>query len=55
MTAFIIVAIAAILLLILVWRWIVLQRRSRQDGESFAGRSTISELFSRDKRNKKKS
>ena len=53
MLAFIFVALAAILLLILVWRWIVLQRRNRQEGESFAGRSTISELFSRDKRNKK--
>jgi len=55
MTAFIIVALAAILLLVLVWRWIVLQRQSRQDGESFAGRSTISELFSKDKRKKRKS
>lgn len=53
MTTFITVALAAILLVIIIWRWIVLQRRNRQEGESFAGRSTISELFSRDKRNKK--
>jgi hypothetical protein len=54
MSAFIIVALAAILLILIVWRWLVLQRQSRQDGEPFAGRSTISELFSKDKRRKRK-
>jgi membrane protein implicated in regulation of membrane protease activity len=43
MTAFIIVALAAILLIIVVWRWLGLRRQSRQQGESFAGKSTISE------------
>jgi len=55
MFTFILVALAAISLMIIVWRWMALQRRNRRDGESFAGRSTISELFSKDKRNKKKS
>lgn len=53
MTAFILVALAAILLMLLVWRWLKLQRQSRRDGESFAGRSTISELLSKEKKNKK--
>jgi len=55
MAAFIIIALAAVLLMILLWRWIGLHRQSRQDGESFAGKSTMAELFSKDKRKKRKS
>jgi flagellar biogenesis protein FliO len=54
MTAFILTALTAVLLIILVWRWLGLRRQSRQQGESFAGRSTISELFSKEKQKKPK-
>jgi hypothetical protein len=55
MIAFIIVALAAVLLMLLVWRWLGLHRQNRQKGESFAGKSTLSELLSNDKKKKKES
>jgi len=55
MTAFILVALAAILLMLLVWRWVGLHRKNKPDGNSFAGRSTFSEVVSKEKRKKKES
>ena len=52
MTAFIIVALATVLLIIVVWRWLRLNRQSRRQGESFAGKSTISEQWSKEKEKK---
>jgi len=53
MIAFIIVALAAILLMIVVWRWVALQRKNRQEGDSYAGKSTYSEMLSKEKRKKR--
>jgi hypothetical protein len=53
MTAFIIVALVAVLLMILVWRWVILQRQNRQQGDPYAGKSTFSEVMSKEKRKKK--
>ncbi|MCI0693217.1 hypothetical protein L0337_14585 [candidate division KSB1 bacterium] len=50
MTAFILVALSAALLLLVVWFWLRLRRKNRQQGESFAGKSTVSELFSKERR-----
>ncbi len=50
MTAFIIIALAAVLLILVVWRWLSLRRQIRQQGESFAGKSTISEQWSKEKK-----
>jgi hypothetical protein len=53
MIAFIVVTLAAVLLMILVWRWVVLQRRNRQQGDSYAGKSTYSGVVSKEKRENK--
>jgi uncharacterized membrane protein len=50
MTAFIIVALTAILLVFLVGLWIGLHHKYRRHRESFAGQSTISELKAKDRR-----
>jgi membrane protein implicated in regulation of membrane protease activity len=52
MTAFIIVALAAVLFIVIVWRWLGLRRQSQRQGESFAGKSTISEQWSKEKEKK---
>jgi hypothetical protein len=54
MTAFIIIAFSAVLFVSIVWVWIALHKKNRQQREPFAGKSTISELFSRERRKKSK-
>jgi hypothetical protein len=50
MTAFITVALSAILLVFVVWVWVALRNKNRQQKEDFAGKSTILEFFSRERR-----
>lgn len=52
MTAFIFAALSALLLLAVVWFWLRLRRRHQQQGESFAGKSTVSELAAKERREK---
>jgi hypothetical protein len=50
MTAFILVALSALLLLLVVWFWLRLRRKNRQQGEPFAGKSTFSEKITKERR-----
>lgn len=50
MTAFIIVTLASILFLFIVWSWLALRRRSQRHDESYAGKSTISEVAAKERK-----
>jgi hypothetical protein len=50
MTAFIFAAFSALVLLLVVWLWLRLRRKNRNQGESFAGKSTVSELAAKERR-----
>jgi membrane protein implicated in regulation of membrane protease activity len=50
MVAFILVALSALLLLLVVWFWLRLRRKNQQQGESFAGKSTVSEQITKERR-----
>lgn len=50
MAAFILVALSALLLLLVVWFWIRLRRKNQQQGESFVGKSTFSEQITKERR-----
>ena len=49
MTTFITLAVLAILLVALVWGWVALRNKNLRDGKSFAGKSTIIELISKER------
>jgi predicted MFS family arabinose efflux permease len=53
MAAFILVTLSALLLLLVVWFWLRLRRKNQQKGESFAGKSTVSELVAKERRDGK--
>jgi hypothetical protein len=50
MTAFILVALSALALLLVVWFWLRLRRKNQQRGEPFAGKSTFSEQITKARR-----
>jgi hypothetical protein len=49
MATFIIMTLSAVLLALVLWIWLGLRRKSRQQGESFAGKTTVSELNSKER------
>jgi hypothetical protein len=54
MTAFIALTVLAILLVAVVWVWVALHNKNLGQGKPFAGKSTILELISKERRKRAK-